>query len=62
MLRKVFVAPGDFNQELSALARQAKEVREKGDYDATPPNAGEAATYVEGAANFLVAIEALLSR
>ena len=60
LFSKVFVAPGDFDQELSALARQAKEVREKGDYEAAPPDAKEATTYVEGATDFLAAIEALL--
>jgi len=60
LFSKIFVAPGDFDQELSALARQAKEVREKGDYDAAPPDAKEATTYVEGATDFLAAIEALL--
>ncbi|HEY4779678.1 MAG TPA: HEPN domain-containing protein [Solirubrobacterales bacterium] len=61
LFSKIFVAPGVFDQELSAVARQAKEVREKGDYDAVPPDAKEALTYVEGATDFLAAIEALLS-
>lgn len=55
-----FVAPGEFDQGLSTLARRAKEAREKGDYEATPPTAQEAAEFVEGAAEFLAAIEALL--
>ena len=37
LFSKVFVATGEFDQELSALARQAKEVRERGDYEAAPP-------------------------
>jgi uncharacterized protein (UPF0332 family) len=56
-----FVAPGEFDQELSALARRAKEAREKGDYEATPPSAQEAAEFVEGAAEFVAAIEEMLS-
>ncbi|HWW68097.1 MAG TPA: hypothetical protein VNY83_08960 [Solirubrobacterales bacterium] len=60
LFSRVFVAPGDFDQRLSALARQAKEVRERGDYDAAPPDTTEAATYVEGAADFLAAVAALL--
>jgi uncharacterized protein (UPF0332 family) len=56
-----FVAAGEFDQELSALARRAKSAREKGDYEAAPPTAEEAAEYVEGAAEFIAAIEALLS-
>lgn len=56
-----FVATGEFDQELSALARRAKSAREKGDYEAAPPTAEEAAEYVEGAARFIAAIEALLA-
>jgi uncharacterized protein (UPF0332 family) len=55
-----FVAPGEFDQGLSVVARKAKNAREKGDYEAAPPSAQEAAEFVEGAADFLVAIEALL--
>jgi len=61
LFSKVFVATGGFDQDLSALARQAKEAREKGDYEAAPPSAREAAEFVEGAADFLAAIEALLA-
>ena len=61
LFSKVFVATGEFDQDLSALARQAKEAREKGDYEAAPPSAREAAEFVEGAADFLTAIEALLA-
>ena len=56
-----FVATGEFDQNLSVLARKAKDAREKGDYEAAPPSAQEAAEYVDGAADFLAAIEALLS-
>jgi len=59
LFSKVFVATGEFDQELSALARQAKEVRERGDYEAAPPDAKEAAKYVDAAADFLVAIDEL---
>lgn len=38
-----FVATGEFDQALSALARRAKEARERGDYEAAPPSATEAA-------------------
>ena len=55
-----FVATGEFDQELSTIARNAKDAREKGDYEAAPPSAQEAAKYVEGATDFLAAIEALL--
>jgi uncharacterized protein (UPF0332 family) len=56
-----FVAPGEFDQGLSVLARKAKDAREKGDYEAAPPSAQEAAEYVDGAGDFLAAIEAMLA-
>lgn len=56
-----FVVSGEFDQKLSALARRAKAAREKGDYEAAPPTADEAAEYVDGAAKFIAAIERLLS-
>jgi uncharacterized protein (UPF0332 family) len=55
-----FVATGEFDQALSALARQAKEAREKGDYAADPPSADEADELVGAAAAFLNAVEAML--
>ena len=56
-----FVAPGEFDQGLSALARQAKEAREKGDYEAVPPTAEQATEFVEAAAEFVAAVEELLA-
>ena len=55
-----FVAPGEFDSELSTFARQAKEAREKGDYEAAPPSAQEAAEFVAGAADFIAAVEKML--
>jgi uncharacterized protein (UPF0332 family) len=55
-----FVATGEFDQALSALARQAKEAREKGDYAADPPSPEEADELVGAAAAFLAAIESML--
>lgn len=55
------MASGDFDQALSALARRAKEAREQGDYEAIPPSAAEATEFVEGAGNFVAAIEKLLA-
>jgi len=55
-----FVATGEFDQGLSALARRAKDAREKGDYEAAPPSAEEAAEFVDGAERFLAAVEAML--
>jgi uncharacterized protein (UPF0332 family) len=53
------VAPGEFDQRLSGLARRAKSAREEGDYEAAPPNAEEAAEFVKGAAEFIAAIDQL---
>jgi len=60
LFSSTFVAPGEFDQGLSALARQAKEAREKGDYEAIPPTAEQATEFVEAAAEFVAAIEELL--
>jgi uncharacterized protein (UPF0332 family) len=60
LFSQIFVAPGDFDQSLSALARRAKDAREQGDYEAAPPTAEEATEYVDGAAEFITAIEQLL--
>ena len=61
LFSQVFVAPGEFPQRLSALARRAKDAREEGDYEAAPPSAEEAEEFVEGAADFIAAIEQLLT-
>ena len=55
-----FVATGAFDQDLHSLAQQAQEAREGADYEARTPPAEEAKRYVEGAADFLAAIEAML--
>jgi uncharacterized protein (UPF0332 family) len=61
LFSQVFVAPGEFDQRLSALARRTKDAREEGDYEAAPPTAEEAADFVNGAAEFIAAIEQLLA-
>ncbi|HZO07459.1 MAG TPA: HEPN domain-containing protein [Solirubrobacterales bacterium] len=55
-----FVATGEFDQALSAMARRAKDAREQGDYEASPPSAAEATEFVDGAAAFIAATERLL--
>jgi uncharacterized protein (UPF0332 family) len=50
LFSQVFVAPGEFDQRLSALARRAKDAREEGDYEAAPASAEEAAGFVKGTA------------
>ncbi len=61
LFSETFVASGEFDQGLSTLARRAKEAREKGDYEAAPPSAQEAAEFVEAAGEFVAAIEKLLA-
>lgn len=60
LFSKTFVANGEFDQGLSAMARQAKEAREQGDYEAVSPTPEEAAAFVRGAADFITAIERML--
>jgi uncharacterized protein (UPF0332 family) len=60
LFSSTFVATGEFDQELSALARRAKTARERGDYEAAPPTSEEASGYVDGATRFLAAVEAML--
>lgn len=60
LFSQIFVAPGEFDQALSALARRAKDAREQGDYEAAPPTIEEATEYVEGAAEFIAEIERVL--
>lgn len=61
LFSQVFVAPGEFDQSLSAMARRVKDAREEGDYEAAPPSAAEAAEFVKGAADFIAAVEQLLA-
>lgn len=56
-----FVATDEFDRNLSVLARKAKDAREKGDYEAAPPSAREAAEFVAGAADFIAAVEKMLN-
>ncbi|HTR74164.1 MAG TPA: HEPN domain-containing protein [Solirubrobacterales bacterium] len=56
-----FVAGGEFDRELSAVARRAQEARQRGDYEAAPASEAEAAEFLEGAAEFVAAVEAMLA-
>ncbi len=60
LFSKVFVATGEFDRELSSLAGRVKEARERGDYDAAPPSPEEASDFLDGASEFVAAIERLL--
>jgi uncharacterized protein (UPF0332 family) len=61
LFHRRFVASGAFDQDLHALAQQAQEAREGVDYEANLPPADEAKRYVEGAAEFIAAVERMLS-
>lgn len=55
-----FVAGGAFEQRLHSLAQQAQEAREQGDYEAVTPEPEKAKGYVEGAGEFIAAVERML--
>jgi uncharacterized protein (UPF0332 family) len=56
-----FVATGAFDQHLHSLAQQAQQAREQGDYEAITPSPTDAKRYVDGAADFIAAIEQMLA-
>ena len=58
--RERYVITGVFDQHLHSLAHQAQEAREGGDYEAITPKPEQANTIVEGAADFIAAIERML--
>jgi uncharacterized protein (UPF0332 family) len=61
LFHRSFVAPGAFDQHLHALAQQAQEAREQGDYEAVTPSEADARRYVDGADDFIAAIERMLA-
>lgn len=60
LFRKRYVVTDAFDQHLFSLAHQAQEAREKGDYEAITPDPADAKRYVDGAADFVVAVERML--
>ncbi|MGA8745464.1 MAG: HEPN domain-containing protein [Solirubrobacterales bacterium] len=60
LFHKRFVATGAFDQHLHSLAQQAQEAREGGDYEAVTPDPSDAERFVDGAADFVTAVEAML--
>jgi uncharacterized protein (UPF0332 family) len=60
LFHRRFVATGAFDQGLHSLAQQAQEAREGADYEAKTPPASETERYVEGAAEFVSALERML--
>ena len=57
-----YVATDAFDQHLHALAQQAQDAREKGDYEAIKPDRDEAEAIVAGAADFIAAVEHMLEK
>lgn len=60
LFRKRYVVTDVFDDALFTLAQHAQTAREGGDYEAITPDPEEAERYVEGAGEFLAAIERML--
>ncbi len=56
-----FVTTGAFDQGLHNLAQRAQKSREGADYEAITPDPAETRRYVEGAAEFIAAVERMLA-
>jgi uncharacterized protein (UPF0332 family) len=55
-----YVATGAFDLRLHTLAQGAQDTREKGDYEAITPTRDEAEKVVDGAAEYIAAVESML--
>lgn len=55
-----YVSTGAFDEGLHALATGAQRTRERGDYEAITPDPAEAEKVVEGASDFVDAVERML--
>jgi uncharacterized protein (UPF0332 family) len=55
-----YVTTDAFDAALFTLAQHAQAAREGGDYEAVTPSAEETQRYVEGAADFIAAVEEML--
>ena len=60
LFRVKYVVTDAFNAGLFTLAQHAQVAREGGDYQAVTPSKEEAQRYVDGAADFIAAIEKML--
>ena len=60
LFHQSFVLPGSFDRPLFAAANRARELREAGDYEATPPSREEAESVVAYAERFVDAVAAML--
>jgi uncharacterized protein (UPF0332 family) len=61
LFRIRYVTTDVFDAALFTLAQHAQAAREGGDYEAVTPSAEETKRYVEGAADFLAAVEEMLA-
>ena len=59
LFRQRYVVTDAFDQDLYTLAARAQKAREQGDYEAVTPDPQEAQTIVDGAGNFVIAVEAM---
>ncbi len=60
LFRMRYVTTDAFDAALFTLAQHAQAAREGGDYEAITPSKEEAQRYVDGAAEFIAAIEEML--
>jgi len=61
LFRIKYVTVDAFDAALFTLAQHAQVAREGGDYAAVTPSAEEASRYVDGAAEFIAAVEQMLA-
>lgn len=61
LFRMRYVTTDAFDAALFTLAQHAQAAREGGDYEAVTPSEEEAQRYVDGAAEFIAAIEGMLN-
>lgn len=60
LFRQRYVVTDAFDQDLFSLAHRAQEAREGADYEAIVPDPQDAKGYVDGAAEFVTAVAAML--
>lgn len=60
LFRKRYVVTDAFDDELYTLAQHAQTAREGADYEAATPSEDEAKRYLDGAVDFVAAVEKML--
>lgn len=60
LFRDRYVTTDAFDQQLYELAQKSQTARERGDYEAVTPDRAEAQEIVDGAGNFIAAVERTL--